>query len=193
MNETDTDRDSRQGQPSSSSRQLTKECPASHKENLKVKGLVETPEQKTGTLYHAGFEGDPFALHQLAGNADFKKLNNYFKFQERKIIRQIFRTSRRLRFPTGLVFKNNGDFFSVHDARDFQVSAARKDSFTVRVVVKSFQESESQKASADNRPKRNRKFPDPYALAFAPEGLVSEQKKDQKNDRKDCSHKKSCL
>jgi hypothetical protein len=93
INETDTDRDSRQRQPSSSSRQLTKECPASHKENLKVKGLVETPEQKTGTLYHAGFEGDPLALHQLAGNADFKKLNNYFKFQERKIIRQIFRSS----------------------------------------------------------------------------------------------------
>jgi len=93
INETDTDRDSRQGQPSSSSRQLTKECPASHKENLKVKGLVETPEQKTGTLYHAGFEGNLFALHQLAGNADFKKLNNYFKFQERKIIRQIFRSS----------------------------------------------------------------------------------------------------
>ena len=62
MNETDTDRDSRQGQPSSSSRQLTKECPASHNENLKVKGLVETPEQKTGKLYHAGFEGDPFCV-----------------------------------------------------------------------------------------------------------------------------------
>jgi hypothetical protein len=93
MNGTDFDRDNRQGQPSSSSRQLTKECPASHKENLKVKGLLETPEQKTGTLYHAGFEGDPFALHQLAGNADFKKLNNYFKFLERKIIRQIFRAS----------------------------------------------------------------------------------------------------
>src|SRR4029077_19098077 len=41
---------------------------------------------------------------------------------------------RRLRFPTGLVLKDNGNFLSVHHARNLQVSAARKDSFTVRVV-----------------------------------------------------------
>jgi PD-(D/E)XK nuclease superfamily len=90
MNETATDRDERREKPSASKRQLAKECPASFQESLRVEGLLETPEQRTGTLYHAGFEGNPLTLHQLAYNKDFQRLNEYRKAQERKVIRQIF-------------------------------------------------------------------------------------------------------